>query len=216
MAEAQLRIHEIFFSIQGESLLAGKPTVFVRTAACNLRCRWCDTGYAFWKGRLMSLESILDQVASYGARYVCVTGGEPLGQKGVYELMRRLAGQGYTVSLETNGSFSIRDVPPEVIKVVDVKCPDSGESDAMDWENLALVSPTDQLKFVVASRRDFDWALGIIEKYSLSDKCPLLFSPVHGKVPPVELARWILDSRAPVTFQMQMHKVIWDPKQRGV
>jgi 7-carboxy-7-deazaguanine synthase len=217
MGEAvQLKINEIFYSIQGESLLAGKPTVFIRTAACNLRCTWCDTGYSFWQGKVMDLGEILAEVKKHTTKYVCVTGGEPLGQRGTIALLRLLIEDGYTVSLETNGSFSIKDVPPGTIKVIDIKCPESGEAESNVWENIELALPHDQFKFVVASRADFDWAQEICRKYSLEKKCPVLYSPVYGKVSPSDLARWILDSDAQVTMQLQMHKEIWGPSQRGV
>jgi 7-carboxy-7-deazaguanine synthase len=211
-----LKINEIFYSIQGESLLAGKPTVFIRTAACNLRCVYCDTRYAFWEGKVMDLESILAEVKKHDPQYVCVTGGEPMGQKGTLVLLQRLLKEGYTVSLETNGSFSIKDVPIDVIKVIDLKCPDSGESSHMAWENLALVKPHDQFKFVIASKSDFDWSQQVIRDHNLEEKCGLLFSPVYQKVSPSELAKWILDDHAPVTMQMQLHKEIWGPNERGV
>lgn len=214
--DVTLRINEIFHSIQGESLLAGKPTVFVRTAACNLRCVWCDTGYSFWQGKVMALPEILDEVRKFQCQYVCVTGGEPLGQKGAIPLMRALVDEKKIVSLETNGSFSIKDVPREVIKVIDVKCPGSGESEAMAWENLDLALPHDQFKFVVASREDFDWAQDVITRHKLNEKAAILYSPVYGRVKPADLAAWILDAKAPVTMQVQMHKEIWGPNERGV
>jgi len=211
-----MKINEIFYSIQGESTLAGKPTVFIRTTACNLRCNWCDTTYAFYEGSEMSQEEILEKVRSYQSQYVCLTGGEPLAQKASLELLRALLQEGYTVSLETSGSFSIKDVPLDVIKVVDIKCPGSGESEKMAWENLSLVKPHDQFKFVVASKEDFDWALKVCKDHDLEKKCHILYSPVHGKVKPHELAQWILNSHAPVTMQLQLHKEIWDPNERGV
>jgi 7-carboxy-7-deazaguanine synthase len=214
--ETTLKINEIFYSIQGESMLAGKPTVFIRTATCNLRCTWCDTRYAFWQGTVMPLDAILAEVKKHQTQYVCITGGEPLGQKGCYPLMERLLREGYTVSLETNGSISIKDVPKSVMKVVDIKCPDSGEAETIAWENLALVQPTDQLKFVVASKADFDWSENVCREHKLQDKCTVLFSPVHATVKPADLAKWILDAHAPVTMQMQMHKEIWGPETRGV
>lgn len=214
--ELTLRINEIFHSIQGESVLAGKPSVFVRTSACNLRCVWCDTTYAYWKGKVMGLDEIMDKVRSFETQYVCVTGGEPLGQKSTLSLLRRLVDAKYTVSLETNGSFSVKDVPVEVIKVIDIKCPGSGESESNCWENLDLVQKHDNIKFVVASKEDFDWANNINRENSLDQKCTVLFSPVYGTVKPADLARWILDSKAPVTMQTQMHKDIWGPKERGV
>jgi 7-carboxy-7-deazaguanine synthase len=213
---ATIKINEIFYSIQGESLLAGKPTVFIRTAACNLRCTWCDTGYSFWNGKVMALGEILAEVKKHTTKYVCVTGGEPLGQRNCIALLKLLVDEKYTVSLETNGSFSVKDVPPEVIKVIDIKCPDSGEAEANHWENIDLATQNDQFKFVVASRADFDWAQEICKKYELEKKSPVLYSPVQGKVSPRDLAAWILDEEAPVTMQIQMHKEIWGPKTRGV
>jgi 7-carboxy-7-deazaguanine synthase len=214
--DQSIKINEIFFSIQGESLLAGKPTVFIRTATCNLRCKWCDTRYAYWEGNLMTPEAILAKVKEHETKYVCLTGGEPLGQQATIPLMRTLLAEGYTVSLETNGSFSVKDVPLDVIKVIDIKCPESGESDNMAWENFSLVKTHDQFKFVVASRKDFDWAQEICAKHGLHEKCTVLFSPSFGKVKPAELASWILDTKAPVTMQVQMHKEIWGPNERGV
>lgn len=214
--EPTLKINEIFLSIQGESLLVGKPTVFVRTATCNLRCTYCDTKYSFWQGKVMGLPEILAEVKKHETEYVCLTGGEPLGQKGIYPLMRQLLDQKYIVSLETNGAFSIKDVPLDVIKVVDVKCPDSGESESMAWENLDLIRPTDQLKFVVASQKDFEWSNALCQDHKLYEKCAVLFSPAYGLVKPADLARWILNSKAKVTMQTQMHKEIWGPNTRGV
>ncbi len=215
MSGAVIKINEIFYSIQGESLLAGKPTVFVRTATCNLRCTYCDTRYSFWEGKLMELPDILAEVHKHKTRYVCLTGGEPLGQQGIYPLMQALVKEGYTVSLETNGSFLVDQVPPEVIKVIDLKCPDSGEAEAMEWGNCDLVDEKDQIKFVVASRADFDWSQKVCAERGLYEKCAVLFSPVAGKVKPLELAEWILEAGAPVTMQLQMHKEIWGEK-RGV
>lgn len=216
MDETILKVAEIFYSIQGESLLVGKPTVFVRLAQCNLRCDWCDTPYAYGEGTPMTLDQILAEAGRHKTRYACVTGGEPLAQPATPVLLKALLDSEYTVSLETNGSYSVRDVPAEVIKIVDIKCPDSGESDKMVWENFELLSSTDQLKFVVASRSDFDWARQIAERYRLAEKCTLLFSPVHGKVQPLELANWILENEAPVTMQVPLHKTIWGPDSQGV
>lgn len=214
--EVTLKINEIFYSIQGESLYAGKPTVFVRTSECNLRCTWCDTKYAYWKGNLMTPDQILEEIKKHDTEYVCITGGEPLGQRGTYPLMRQLLSLGYKVSLETNGSFSIKDVPLDVVKVIDIKCPESGESDAMAWENFDLARKHDQFKFVVASYKDFEWAEQICREHKLHETCTVLYSPAYGKVKPAELARWILDSNAKVTMQMQLHKEIWGPNERGV
>jgi 7-carboxy-7-deazaguanine synthase len=211
-----LKINEIFYSIQGESLLAGKPTVFVRTSTCNLRCTWCDTRYSFWQGKVMPIDDILVEVKKHRTQYVCLTGGEPLGQKAILLLMQKLLTENYTVSLETNGSFSILTVPSEVIKVIDIKCPDSGESEQMAWENFDLVKPHDQFKFVVASKSDFDWSRKICADHRLYEKCSLLFTPAFGKISPLDLANWILASDVPMTMQLQMHKEIWGPNERGV
>jgi len=216
VTEPALKINEIFHSIQGESLLAGKPTVFIRTSTCNLRCHWCDTRYAYWEGQRMAVSEVLSRVKKYDTEYVCVTGGEPLGQRGTVALLEFLLKEGYKVSLETNGSFSIKDVPLDVIKVIDVKCPDSGETENMAWENLSLAKSHDQFKFVVASKKDFEWAHNLCEEHKLFEKCAVLFSPAYGKVKPAELAAWILDSKARVTMQMQLHKEIWGPNERGV
>jgi len=164
----------------------------------------------------MTVEAIVEETRKHESQYVCLTGGEPLGQKGSIPLMARLLEEGYIVSLETNGSFSIKDVPRGVIKVIDLKCPDSGEVESMAWENLSLVSPHDQFKFVVASKADFDWSQKVCEDHGLYEKCPILFSPAYGKVSPSDLAAWILKSKAHVTMQLQMHKEIWGPNERGV
>lgn len=207
MAEEQkLKINEIFYSIQGESLFVGKPSVFIRTATCNLRCGWCDTRYAFWQGNLMTVSEVLDATKKFGSEYVCVTGGEPLGQKAIIPLLQKLLDEKYIVSLETNGSFSIKEVPNKVVKVIDIKCPDSGEVGSIAWENLTLAQPSDQFKFVVASKEDFDWAQKVCEDHKLHAKYTVLYSPVFGKVKPAALAAWILDSKARVTMQIQLHK----------
>ena len=211
-----LRINEIFFSIQGESLLVGKPTVFIRTTGCNLRCVWCDTEYAFHDGATMSIPEIVSRVCQYDTEYVCITGGEPLLQKGTIPLMQSLLTLGYRLSLETGGSLPIDDVPTEVTKIVDIKCPGSGESQHNCWANIEKVFAHDQIKFVIASRDDFDWARAVIQDRGLSNRCTVLLSPVHEKVAPRELAEWILQSRAKVTMQLQMHKAIWGADARGV
>ena len=216
MQKTTLIVNEIFFSIQGESLLAGKPSVFVRLASCNLHCDWCDTEYARHEGEELSIGDIITKVKAFESEYVCVTGGEPLTQAGAVLLLSELLKCGYTVSLETNGSFSIKDVPREVIKVIDIKCPDSGESEKNCWENINLVTKQDQFKFVVASKADFDWAENLIQKNGLNERCTVLFSTVYGRVKPSELAKWILDSKANVTMQVPMHKQIWGPDEKGV
>jgi 7-carboxy-7-deazaguanine synthase len=216
MEEVKLKINEIFHSIQGESLLAGKPTAFIRTSYCNLRCTWCDTKYAYWEGSLMGIPEILEKIKPFETQYVCVTGGEPLSQRGTLLLLQELIKSDYIVSMETNGSFSIKDVPAAVIKIIDVKCPESGESEKMAWENFDLVQKQDQFKFVVASKKDFEWAQEMCAKYKLHEKCTVLYSPAFGLVKPAELAHWILSAKAPVTLQTQQHKVIWGSDERGV
>ena len=193
----------------------GKPTVFVRLATCNLRCRYCDTRYAFWEGNVWTVEKVLEEIAAYPTKWVCLTGGEPLGQRGIYPLMQELERGGYQISLETGGGFSVIDVPASVIKVLDLKCPDSGETEAMVWENTTLLNPHDQVKFVVSSKADFEWSEKIAKEKGLFDKATVLVSPVADKVSPRELADWTLASGLPFTMQIQLHKVIWG-NQRGV
>jgi len=212
-----LTVNEIFHSIQGESTFAGEPCVFVRLTACDLRCSWCDTAYAFYEGRKMSVDDVLIEVERYNCPTVEVTGGEPLLQRDVYPLMSRLIESGKTVLLETGGHHSIEHVPPGVIRIVDVKCPGSGESEKMDWENLKRVTRTDQVKFVIKDRADYEYACDIVIRERLSDRVDaVLFSPVHGVMDAKELAAWILADRLPVRLQLQAHKFIWGADVRGV
>jgi 7-carboxy-7-deazaguanine synthase len=212
-----LTVNEIFHSIQGESTFAGEPCVFVRLTACDLRCSWCDTAYAFYEGRKMSVDDVLTEVERYNCPTVEVTGGEPLLQRDVYPLMSRLIESGKTVLLETGGHHSIEHVPPGVIRIVDVKCPGSGESEKMDWENLKRVTRTDQVKFVIKDRADYEYACDIVIRERLSDRVDaVLFSPVHGVMDAKELAAWILADRLPVRLQLQAHKFIWGADVRGV
>lgn len=220
---ASLQISEIFHSIQGESSRVGLPTVFVRLTGCPLRCRWCDTAYAFSGGETLGLEAILEQVAAFECATVCVTGGEPLAQKNCLPLLTALCDAGHAVSLETSGALAIDAVDPRVARIVDVKTPGSGEADRNRWENLALLRSSDELKFVLASRADYDWAVAACRQRrlfasprelfasprKLFEICPVLFSPVAGELDPAELAQWILDDRLPVRFQLQLHKVLW-------
>ena len=204
-----LRITEIFHSIQGESALLGWPTVFVRLTGCPLRCHYCDTAYAFHGGVERSQDQVLEQVAAFQCRHVCVTGGEPLAQAACLSLLAALADAGHVVSLETSGALPLSDVDPRIVKVVDIKTPDSGEAGRNLWENLKSLNPSDQLKFVVCSRDDFDWAVAQIRDRDLTQLCEVFVSPSHGAVNPKDLAEWLLESRLPVRLQMQMHKLIW-------
>jgi len=210
-------INEIFYSVQGESTYAGRPCVFVRLTACDLRCAWCDTAYAFTEGSKQSVESVLAAVEAYDCPLVEVTGGEPLLQSDVYPLMRGLLDRGKTVLLETGGHRSIATVPPEVVAIVDVKCPGSGEAARMDWSNLDRLRPHDEVKFVIADRTDYEYARGVIERYQLGDRAAAIhLSPVHDVMNPRALSEWVLADHLPVRVQLQLHKYIWDPTTRGV
>jgi len=207
---ATLRITEIFHSIQGESSRVGLPTVFVRLTGCPLRCVWCDTEYAFSGGETLAVEDILQRVAGFGCTTVCVTGGEPLAQKHSLALLAALCDAGHSVSLETSGALDIGGVDPRVSRIVDLKAPGSGEEAKNRWENLELLTAGDELKFVLASREDYDWAVAACRRHRLFERCPVLFSPVQGQLDPALLAQWILDDGLPVRFQLQLHKVLWD------
>jgi 7-carboxy-7-deazaguanine synthase len=214
---AVLTINEIFHSIQGESTYAGRPCVFVRLTACDLRCRWCDTPYAFHEGRKMSVDDVVADVEARGCQTVEVTGGEPLLQPDVYPLMQRLLDSGKTVLIETGGHRSIAQVPPGVIRVMDVKCPGSGESDNNDWSNLALLTRQDEVKFVIADRHDYEFAKEIVQREQLSARVnAVLFSPVHRELDPKRLSEWVIADRLDVRVQLQMHKYIWSAETRGV
>lgn len=211
-----MRITEIFFSVQGESSHVGKPCVFVRLTGCSLRCVWCDTKYSYAGGREMSLDDVLQVVAGHPAKLVEVTGGEPLEQEAVYPLMEELLKRNYTVMLETGGHVRIDRVPKEVIKIIDVKCPDSGEEAKNHWENIELAQPHDEFKFVVASRTDYEWARDTYRDRLQAKPNITLFSPSHDELQPVQLADWILQDGLNVRFQLQIHKYIWGPHVRGV
>lgn len=212
-----LTINEIFHSIQGESTHSGRPCVFVRLTACDLRCSWCDTPYAFTEGRKMSVDEVLARVQAYGCPVVEVTGGEPLLQQDVYALMDRLLAAGRTVLVETGGHLSIDRVPGAVVKIVDVKCPGSGESDRTHWGNLDLLAPHDEVKFVIRDREDYEYARGVVARHRLVGRvAAVLFSPVHGVLEPKLLAGWILEDRLDVRLQLQAHKYIWGADVRGV
>lgn len=208
-ARGRLRVTEIFYSLQGESRTVGWPTVFVRLTGCPLRCVYCDTAYAFQGGNQTSVDDVLAQVAGYRPRFVTVTGGEPLAQRGCLDLLVRLCDAGYEVSLETSGALDISAVDPRVVKVMDLKTPGSGESERNRMENLEYIGQRDQLKFVICDRDDYRWACAQLERHALPSRCEVLFSPVQGMLAPVDLADWILADRLAVRFQIQLHKVLW-------
>ncbi len=204
-----LRINEIFHSLQGEADAVGYPTVFVRLTGCPLRCRYCDTEYAFHAGDWLDLTAIVEKVRGYGTRYVCVTGGEPLAQPNCLKLLERLCDHGFEVSLETSGALNIAAVDHRVSRVVDVKTPGSQEAARNRIENFELLTARDQLKFVICSREDYDWSKMFLQEHGLSGRCQILFSPSYDEVSPTALADWILADRLPVRFQLQLHKVLW-------
>lgn len=211
-----LKINEIYYSVQGESSKAGLPTVFVRLTYCNLRCSYCDTEYAFHEGVEMSLEGIVEEIKRYDCNLVEITGGEPLFQSESLELMKKLCDDGFEVMLETGGSLPIQDIDNRVMIILDLKCPSSGMMKKNLYENLDFIKPNDEIKFVIGSREDYDWSKEIIIKYSLTGKCSLLFSVVFGKLTPVQLVEWILEDKLKVRYQLQMHKIIWEPSTKGV
>ncbi|SFI68065.1 7-carboxy-7-deazaguanine synthase [Pseudomonas argentinensis] len=206
-----LRITEIFFSLQGEARTAGLPTVFVRLTGCPLRCQYCDTAYAFSGGELLTLDAILEQVASYRPRYVCVTGGEPLAQPNCIPLLEKLCDAGYEVSLETSGALDVSAVDPRVSKVVDLKTPGSAEMGRNRYENIVHLRPHDQVKFVICSREDYDWSVSKVIQYGLAERVSeVLFSPSHGQVSGRQLAEWVIADNLPVRMQLQLHKILWN------
>jgi 7-carboxy-7-deazaguanine synthase len=205
----RLKITEIFYSLQGESTFVGLPTVFVRLTGCPLRCHYCDTAYAFSGGEWIDLPDILMRVSELGARYVCVTGGEPLAQRECLPLLRALCDAGYQVSLETSGAIAIDQVDARVSRVVDIKTPGSGEEARNIYAQLATLTPHDQIKFVIADRNDYDWSASKIRELQLDKRCTVLFSPSHEQLPARELADWVLADQLPVRFQLQLHKYLW-------
>jgi 7-carboxy-7-deazaguanine synthase len=212
-----LIINEIFYSIQGESTFAGKPCVFIRLSGCDLRCSYCDTQYAYDEGEKMTLAQISEKVTAYNCKLVEITGGEPLLQENVYPLMRKLCGEGYEVLLETGGQRDIAKVDERVKRIMDIKCPSSGESGKNRYENIALLNDKDEVKFVVGNEEDYRWAVRIIKKYKINDICTVLFAPVYGVMNEKALAEWILEDGLPnVRMQLQLHKYIWPAEQRGV
>jgi 7-carboxy-7-deazaguanine synthase len=214
--ELSLKINEIFYSIQGESTLAGWPTVFVRTTGCNIRCNYCDTKYSYYEGTKQSLTELYEKIKSYGAQHVCITGGEPMAQPNVLPLMKNLCDQGYIVSLETNGYYDTSQTDPRVIKVIDIKTPDSDEGDSFNFKNLEALNPHDQIKFVICSDKDFEWAKNLILERALNKKCTVFMSPAFETMSNKQLAEKILQDSLPVRLQLQLHKYIWSPNSRGV
>lgn len=212
-----LKVNEIYYSVQGESTAAGLPCVFVRLTFCNLRCTYCDTEYAFYDGKDLSISEIIDEIKKYDCKLVEVTGGEPLVQlEECLELMKQLCDSGFEVLIETSGSLSIKDIDSRVKVIMDLKCPSSGMEKKNLYENVNYLKPIDELKFVIGSREDYDWTKEIILKYELDKRCELLFSVVFGKLEPLQLVNWILEDKLKVRFQLQMHKFIWHPETKGV
>ena len=217
MTSDRLQINEIFYSIQGESTHAGRPCVFVRLTGCNLRCKWCDTEYAFYEGRQMQIDEVAEIVRGYRCDLVEVTGGEPLLQEGVYSLIDAMLKSGHTVMIETSGASDVSRLDPRVIKIMDLKCPGSGECERNLWSNLDHLTARDEIKFVVADHADYEWARDTIVRRELAHRAgALLLSPVFGKLDPAALASWILEDRLPARMQLQMHKHIWPDVTRGV
>lgn len=207
--EERLKLTEIFCSLQGEARDVGRPTVFVRLTGCPLRCGYCDTAYAFHGGEWWTLDAIRAEVRRHGVRHVCVTGGEPLAQRRCLALLQGLCDDGFDVSLETSGAIDVAEVDPRVSRVVDVKTPGSGEAARNRWQNLALLGPHDQVKFVLCDRADYEWACARIAEHALPARCEVLLSPSHGQLQPRDLAEWILADRLPVRMQLQLHKILW-------
>lgn len=211
-----LKINEIYYSIQGESTKAGLPCIFIRLTYCNLRCKYCDTEYAFFEGKDLTIDQILDEVRKIECNLIEITGGEPLVQLESIDLMKTLCDNGYEVLLETGGSLPIRGIDPRVKIIMDLKCPSSGMLKKNYYENINYIKPGDELKFVIGSREDYEWSKEIINNYKLTNKCSILFSVVFGELVPVKLVEWILHDKLNVRFQLQMHKFIWEPTAKGV
>ena len=216
VSEISLAINEIFVSIQGESTWAGHPCVFVRTTGCPLRCRWCDTEYAFYEGRRWRLPDLVEEACRPGLPLVEITGGEPLVQPGIPAFAAALLERDKTVLVETSGAYDISILPAGTIRIMDLKCPSSGECDRNDFDNLDRLGERDEIKFVIGTREDFEWAVALVRSRRLTDRWPVLLSPVWDELPPDLLAEWILDERIPVRMQLQLHKVIWPDVERGV
>mgnify|MGYP001432794668 CR=1 FL=1 len=211
-----VKVNEIYFSVQGESTKAGLPCVFVRLTYCNLRCSYCDTEYAFFEGKDFSTEEIIAEVKKYNCKLVEITGGEPLVQAECSELMTELCNEGFEVLLETSGSLPVKNLDSRIKIIMDLKCPSSGMLKKNNYENISFLKPTDEVKFVIGSDEDYNWAKNLIAEYKLDEKCIILFSCVFGRLEPVTLVDWILKDNLNVRFQLQMHKFIWDPAAKGV
>ena len=207
-----LKVFEIFYSLQGESSRVGLPTIFIRLSGCPMRCHYCDTAYAFQGGSMMGMDDIMSSIKKYDTRYVTVTGGEPLAQKEVLNLLKTLADNDYEVSLETGGGLSIKEVDSRIKIILDIKTPESGEEKKNHWENLEAINSKDEIKFVLCSREDYDWAKQILDQYQLTEKCEILFSPVYQKLNATDLGNWILKDQLHVRMQIQLHKLLWGEK----
>jgi 7-carboxy-7-deazaguanine synthase len=214
--EPLLRVNEIFKSIQGESTYAGIPCIFVRLTGCNLRCSYCDTAYAYDEGLVISLSEIIERVKRYECRNVCITGGEPLLQENINKLINLLKKNHFNVYIETNGSQNIDILPKGIVRIVDIKCPGSGMEQEMDWKNIKRLTCNDEIKFIISSKRDYEWAKEITKKYKIVDRTTVLFGLAHGKLKPKTLARWILKDGLDVRLQLQLHKIVWPDKTRCV
>jgi len=212
----KIKVNEIFYSIQGESSFAGLPCVFIRFTHCNLRCNYCDTEYAFYDGKELTIDEIIKEVDQYKCHLVEITGGEPLLQENIYPLIQDLFNHNYEVLLETGGHLDISQIDKRVKIIMDIKCPSSGESDKVLWSNLENLNSTTELKFVIGDKNDFDWSISVIEKNKLNQKNKIIFSPVFGQLENEKLADWILESKLPIRMQLQIHKYIWHPDKKGV
>jgi len=211
-----LKVNEIYYSIQGESTHVGRPCIFIRLTYCNLRCTYCDTEYAFYEGKDIEIPEIMAEIKQWNCNLVEVTGGEPLFQDECIDLLNELTNQNYEVLLETGGSLSISDVPTEIVRIVDFKCPSSGMKKKNLWSIVNDLQPHDEVKFVIGDREDFDWAKEMLNKYSLNEKCSILFSPTFGKIEPSLIVEWILEGNIPARMHLQMHKYIWESGRKGV
>ena len=211
-----LKVNEIYLSVQGESSYTGLPCVFIRLTGCNLRCIWCDTAYAFYEGKSMSIDEIVGKVKNFGVKLIEITGGEPLMQENVYPLMNGLIEKGFQVLLETGGSLSLEKVPRDIIKIMDIKCPGSGEHKNNTLDNLKFLETKDEVKFVILNRHDYEWSRDLIHKYKIHEIAHILISPVYDKLELKEIVKWILEDKLPVRLQTQLHKAIWDENTIGV